>query len=87
MIEPVLAALRCPICADPLTADAGALRCPAGHSFDVAKQGYANLLPGRGPAGADTPAMVATRAELLTAGHLRPVTAAVVDAARSTRRS
>ena len=28
--------------------------------------------------------MVATRAELLAAGHLRPVTAAVVDAARST---
>jgi 23S rRNA (guanine745-N1)-methyltransferase len=83
VIEAVLAALRCPICGDALSAGSGVLRCAAGHSFDVAKQGYANLLPGPGPAGADTPAMVSARAELLAAGHFQPLTAAVVDAARS----
>lgn len=80
MIEAVLEALRCPICGDRLSSDSARLRCSAGHSFDVAKQGYANLLTGRGPAGADTPEMVAARAELLSAGHLQPITAAVVHA-------
>ena len=83
VIETVLEALRCPVCGERLASGSGALRCATGHSFDLAKHGYANLLPGRGPAGADTPAMVASRADLLTAGHLRPVTAAVVDAARA----
>jgi 23S rRNA (guanine745-N1)-methyltransferase len=83
MIEAVLKALRCPVCRGGLGAESGALRCAAGHSFDLAKQGYANLLTGRGPASADTPAMVATRAELLAAGHLGPVTAAAVGAAHT----
>jgi 23S rRNA (guanine745-N1)-methyltransferase len=83
MIEAVLEALRCPVCQGGLSSASGALRCAAGHSFDLAKQGYANLLTGRGPASADTPAMVAARAELLAAGHLGPVTTAVVRAARA----
>lgn len=36
---------RCPLCAAPLTRDAGAYRCSGGHSFDVAKEGYVHLLP------------------------------------------
>jgi 23S rRNA (guanine745-N1)-methyltransferase len=87
MIENVVAALRCPICQSAFGSGLGMLRCATGHSFDLAKQGYANLLTGRGPAGADTPAMVAARAELLAAGHLRPVTDAVVEAARATAAS
>ncbi len=83
MIESVLKALRCPVCRGGLRSESGALRCAAGHSFDLAKQGYANLLTGRGPVSADTAAMVATRAELLAAGHLEPVTTAVVAAARA----
>jgi 23S rRNA (guanine745-N1)-methyltransferase len=81
----VVAVLRCPVCG---TADGrllqvgGALRCSAGHLFDVARQGYVNLLAGRAPAGAETPAMVAARAELFDAGHLAAVTTAVVAAVR-----
>jgi 23S rRNA (guanine745-N1)-methyltransferase len=56
----------------------GGLRCPSGHTFDVARHGYVNLLVGRAPSGTDTPAMVAARSELHDAGHLAPVTAAIV---------
>ncbi|GAA0542612.1 methyltransferase domain-containing protein [Paractinoplanes ferrugineus] len=46
-----------------------ALRCPAGHSFDMAKQGYADLSAGRLPHVGDTAEMVADRADFLAAGH------------------
>jgi 23S rRNA (guanine745-N1)-methyltransferase len=59
--------LRCPVCGDALAEGAGALRCARGHSFDVARQGYVNLLPGAG----DSAAMVEAREAFLGAGHLR----------------
>jgi 23S rRNA (guanine745-N1)-methyltransferase len=65
--------LRCPVCGDDLTGADTALRCPAGHSFDIARQGYVNLVPGR----ADTPEMVEARDAFLRAGHFRPLTAAL----------
>ena len=34
----------CPVCGGRLTDAGGAVRCPAGHSFDRAKEGYVNLL-------------------------------------------
>nr|WP_225946514.1 23S rRNA methyltransferase [Plantactinospora soyae] len=46
-----------------------ALRCPVGHNFDLARQGYVNLTTGRVPHSGDTPAMVAARDEFLGAGH------------------
>ncbi|MEO3775402.1 putative RNA methyltransferase [Micromonospora sp. B11E3] len=77
--------LRCPVCAEPLAeAAAGttrALRCPRRHSFDVARQGYVNLLAGRAPHVGDTAEMVAARADFLAAGHYDLVSAALADAA------
>ena len=80
MLDDVLDRLTCPVCGAGLgrAGSAGGLRCPAGHTFDVARQGYVNLLVGRVPAGADTPAMVAARSHLHDAGHLAPLTAAIV---------
>ncbi|WP_117671052.1 putative RNA methyltransferase [Micromonospora sp. MW-13] len=78
--------LRCPVCSQPLAeALAGtgrALRCPRRHSFDVARQGYVNLLAGRAPHVGDTAEMVAARADFLAAGHYDPVSAALARAAR-----
>ena len=37
--------LRCPICGNPLMRTDRCFRCDSGHSFDVARQGYVNLLP------------------------------------------
>jgi 23S rRNA (guanine745-N1)-methyltransferase len=69
--------LRCPVCGDDLAGADTALRCPAGHSFDIARQGYVNLVPGR----ADRPEMVEARDAFLRAGHFRPLTAALAKEA------
>jgi len=73
--------LRCPVCHDGFVMAAGSLRCDHGHHFDVARQGYVNLLTARAPAGADTPEMVAARAELLAEGHFDYLTEALLDTA------
>src|SRR5512138_466367 len=74
MLPDVLAALRCPWCRAPLAEVAGALRCPSGHAFDVARQGYVSFLAGRrsGRVGDDA-AMVEARVRFLAAGHLEPL--------------
>ncbi|MEH0984040.1 putative RNA methyltransferase [Micromonospora sp. CPCC 205556] len=79
----MLARLRCPVCAEPLAAatDTRALRCPRRHTFDVARQGYVNLLTGRAPHVGDTAEMVAARADFLAAGHYDVISAALARAA------
>ncbi|SHG25035.1 23S rRNA m(1)G-748 methyltransferase [Jatrophihabitans endophyticus] len=80
-LDRVLPALRCPLCDGSLHRDGPRLRCVTGHSYDVARQGYVNLLSGRGVATGDSAAMVAARSAVLAAGLLDGVTAAVVAAA------
>jgi 23S rRNA (guanine745-N1)-methyltransferase len=70
--------LRCPVCGDALGEAGGALRCAAGHCFDIARQGYVNLVPGR----ADSPEMVEAREAFLGAGHFRPLASALAEEAR-----
>ena len=36
---------RCPICAAPLERAENCYRCPRGHSYDIAREGYVHLLP------------------------------------------
>lgn len=81
MIPEVLRHLRCPVCRAPLAAASGVLRCPAGHAFDLARQGYVNLLRGRSPGTGDDASMVAAREAFLRAGHLAPLTALLARAA------
>ncbi|WP_373861896.1 putative RNA methyltransferase, partial [Micromonospora noduli] len=81
----ILDRLRCPVCGEPLTeataGTTGALRCPRRHSFDIARQGYVNLLAGRAPHVGDSAEMVAARADFLAAGHYDLISAALSDAA------
>jgi 23S rRNA (guanine745-N1)-methyltransferase len=73
-----LAALRCPVCAAPLASGDHALRCGQGHSYDIARQGYVNLMTGHGrPRQADTGAMIAARENFLGQGHYALIAAAV----------
>ena len=78
-----VALLACPVCTAPLSAlpaDAG-LRCPAGHSFDRARQGHVTLLPpGHTPPTGDSAEMVADRAEVLAAGTYAGLTRALTGA-------
>jgi 23S rRNA (guanine745-N1)-methyltransferase len=69
MIDGALPYLRCPVCEQPLSRAERALRCPRGHSFDIARQGYADLTAGRLPHVGDTAGMVADRVAFLAAGH------------------
>jgi 23S rRNA (guanine745-N1)-methyltransferase len=78
VLDEVVAALRCPVCDRALHRGRDGLHCDAGHTFDLARQGYVNLLTTPAPAGAETPAMVAARGRLFEAGHLAPVTGAVL---------
>jgi 23S rRNA (guanine745-N1)-methyltransferase len=72
--------LACPVCRGVCTLRSGSLMCERGHAFDVARQGYVNLLTGDVRAGtADTAAMVAARARFLTAGHFAPLTRRLVE--------
>lgn len=74
MIDTISDLLRCPVCTSPVAVAGGSLRCRQGHSFDIARQGYVNLLTRR-PRGAnaDTADMVAARDRLLTGGHFAPL--------------
>lgn len=69
MIDGAIPFLRCPVCRDTLTRWERSLRCPARHSFDMARQGYADLSAGRLPHTGDSAEMVADRAAFLAAGH------------------
>ncbi|MFD5221189.1 putative RNA methyltransferase [Streptomyces tendae] len=66
--------LRCPTCRTPrLHAEGGALRCPAGHTFDVARHGYAGLLTGTRATSGDEAAMVQARDRFLSTGAYAPI--------------
>lgn len=88
MLHDVVALLRCPHCGADLAPepDGRALRCAAGrHTFDIAKQGYANLLAGDAkPGTADTADMVAAREAFLRAGHYKPIADALATEAAAT---
>lgn len=77
-------ALACPLDGAPLRRDGATWRCATGHSFDIASQGYINLLPvqqkrSRDPG--DSKEMVAARRRFLNAGFYQPIAAAVSRAA------
>jgi len=83
VLRDVVEYLVCPHCGQPLalTGGGGPLHCPDRHTFDVARQGYASLLPGDAHTGTgDTAAMVAARAAFLGAGHYAPIAAALAEA-------
>ncbi|MFC9352128.1 putative RNA methyltransferase [Arthrobacter sp. NPDC057013] len=84
-----LPVLLCPVCRQDLQAvhDGGtgrvrALACRERHSFDAARQGYFNMLVGKGTAfESDTAEMVAARTAFLDGGHYRPLADALARAA------
>jgi 23S rRNA (guanine745-N1)-methyltransferase len=70
VLADVVDLLRCPVCGAALAEGDGVLSCLAGHSFDIARQGYVSLFAGGGRTGeADTPTMVEARDAFLRAGH------------------
>lgn len=75
--------LACPECGGPLAAEAHTLRCPHGHTFDIARQGYVSLLTGASTKmTGDTPDMLDARGRFQAAGHFEPIATALARAAR-----
>ncbi|MFE0646799.1 putative RNA methyltransferase [Streptomyces sp. NPDC058877] len=72
-LEPFLDVLRCPVCRARLRPDRGSLRCPAGHTFDIARQGYVSLLTGARATSGDDAAMVQARNRFLSTGRYAPI--------------
>ncbi len=77
--------LICPICHEKLNPADRSYVCPQNHSFDMARQGYVNLLtvqqkhslnPG------DTREQVLSRREFLEAGHYAPIAQTLIDTAK-----
>ena len=66
--------LRCPRCATGFEVSGGTLRCAPAHAYDIAKPGYVTLTGAAQPAHADSAAMIAARADLLTSGRYAAVT-------------
>lgn len=68
--------LICPICNKPLTTGEKNLSCSKRHSFDIAKQGYVNLLPVQNKKSlhpGDTKEMLIARREFLNSGIYQPI--------------
>lgn len=68
--------LICPTCGEPLSIQARAYTCANRHSFDIARQGYVNLLTvtrKHSAAPGDTPEQVRSRRAFLDAGFYAPI--------------
>ncbi len=72
----------CPICGKPLTRAEKSYSCVKRHSFDLAKQGYVNLLPVQNKKSlhpGDTKEMLVARREFLNSGIYMPICNAVTQ--------
>lgn len=73
----------CPICRLALDLQLPSWRCAAGHSFDVAREGYVNLLPAHHKHSSepgDSAESLRARRAFLNASHYAPLREAVVAA-------
>ncbi len=66
--------LSCPVCGLPLAVRDKCYACSAGHSYDIAKQGYVNLLLGKGGSvHGDNALMITARRRFLSKGYYTPL--------------
>ena len=76
--------LLCPLCGGTLQQIEKACRCAEGHCFDIARQGYVNLLPVQHKHSlnpGDTREQVLSRRSFLEAGFYQPIAQALCQAA------
>ena len=76
--------LTCPVCGGALHREERSLRCGAGHCYDLARQGYVNLLRtnrSKDKRHGDDKRMVAARTAFLDAGYYAPLRDAIAAAA------
>lgn len=73
--------LICPVCSKPLLISKTTARCENGHCFDIAKEGYVNLLRGSksGDRIGDDKYSARSRRDFLNKGYYAPLEDALVD--------
>jgi 23S rRNA (guanine745-N1)-methyltransferase len=74
--------LRCPVCRRDLTGAAGSLVCPNRHGFDLAREGYVNLLRSgrhRPATGGDSSAQLGHRHAFFDAGYLDSIASTIAE--------
>lgn len=72
----------CPICGEDLTLQGKSMCCKCHHTFDIAKQGYVNLLPVQNKHSlhpGDTKEMLLARRSFLDSEFYTPITNSVTD--------
>ena len=69
----------CPKCGAVLLTEGRTLRCPSGHSYDISKEGYVNLLLSAGGIHGDSREMVEARRRFLSTGAYEPLRDAVAE--------
>ena len=75
---PYIRILTCPVCSTHFTQVGNTLKCEQGHSFDIAKEGYVNLLTKKLPDSmGDTKEMLQARRAFLEQGHYQPLVDAI----------
>ncbi|MEO1287953.1 MAG: putative RNA methyltransferase [Chloroflexota bacterium] len=72
---------QCPVCQASLNRAERQYQCPNGHSFDIAREGYVNLLlanqkKSKDPG--DSKAMIRSRKAFLAEGHYQPLAESIV---------
>ncbi|MDM8162619.1 putative RNA methyltransferase [Collinsella intestinalis] len=72
--------LACPICKQPVSREGTCLACSHGHRFDIARQGYVNLLRGAHAHDAYDRFSFEQRRRVFASGLYAPVAQAVVTA-------
>ncbi len=70
---------RCPVCGESLHREKNSLLCQNGHMFDIARQGYVNLLRSNKAKHGDDKRMVQARRNFLERGYYRPLLDALFD--------
>lgn len=70
----------CPVCRGMLRREGGSLRCDARHTFDIARQGYVNLLPKKPDTLYEDKALFAARRAVYEAGFFDPLVEAILQA-------
>ncbi len=78
-------ALACPVCRLKLTKEGGSYRCENGHSYDISRKGYVNLLMSQKSSKkrhGDDKLMVEARRDFLDKGYYEKLRDAVVSAVK-----
>ena len=65
--------LICPLCRLPLRLSESSLKCTGGHNFDIARQGYVNLLRNHQPSGPYNRESFLNRRQIFLSGLYEPL--------------